>query len=166
MKVKLKRTPSRERLEELFYYDRHTGNLIRRKSQGNQKAGSIAGLVHTNDYTRVSVDGTHYFAHRLIYKMVMGCEPLNFLDHADGNRQNNRWSNLREATHSQNNRHRKTIGEVPLKGVYYTRGKFRAQIRIDGVKTYIGSFDTPEEAHDAYCEKAKELGLEDWICQR
>lgn len=44
------------------------------------------------------------------------------------------------------------------KGYYYDKaiGKYRAQIRIEGIKTNLGAYNTPEEARKAYLE-AKEL---------
>jgi hypothetical protein len=62
---------------------------------------------------------------------------------------------------AENNRncgrdHTNTSG---YKGVYWyeDRKKWRAQIGYQGKVTNLGSFDTPEEAHAAYCEAAHRL---------
>jgi hypothetical protein len=115
-------------------------------------AGSIAGSKD-EARIRVSVDNVAYPAHKLIWKMVTGQDPLVLIDHADRNFTNNRWTNLREATYSENNGNirRPRHNTVGLKGVCKYRGKFMAQC---GGK-YLGLFLTPEEAHAAYVAAAK-----------
>jgi hypothetical protein len=82
------------------------------------------------------------------------------IDHVDGDGLNNRRCNLRYATHGQNvanglHRNRKSPG---LKGTCQTAsGRWRAQISHGGRTHTLGTFDTTEEAHAAYCEAAKRL---------
>ena len=68
------------------------------------------------------------------------------VDHIDGDRQNNNLSNLRPATHSDNQRNR-----VRARGVRERYpGRFCAQITIDGTTKYIGTFGSEAEARNAY----------------
>jgi len=43
-----------------------------------------------------------------------------------------------------------------------TTGKWRAVVTADGIKTSLGYFETPEAAHDAYCEAARRLHGKFW----
>ena len=95
--------------------------------------------------------------HRVIAKTPEGMHT----DHIDGCGINNRRSNLRSATPSQNaqNQGKQTTNTTGVKGVSYikSRNKWQAAICFEGNKINIGRFNTKEEAYHAYCEKAKEL---------
>jgi hypothetical protein len=73
--------------------------------------------------------------------------PSGFLDHVNGDRQDNRIENLRIATKLQNSWNRKNV-----KGYVYLsdRKKYKAQIRRGGNHINLGHFDTEEEAKNAY----------------
>lgn len=76
----------------------------------------------------------------------MGEFPDQDIDHKDGDRSNNKWDNLREATRSQNCmnskiRNNNTSGH---KGVSYHKRSNRYRVIISG--KHRGLFDTPEEA--------------------
>lgn len=92
--------PSQELLKSLF--DLIDGKLVRKVSAGNCKAGSVVGKLRKDGYRRVWVDGAHALVHRLVWKMETGSEPPEYLDHINGDRDDNRIENLREATHSEN----------------------------------------------------------------
>lgn len=83
-----------------------------------------------------------------------------FIDHIDGNRLNNQRANLRICTKNQNMRNSRLRKDSRsgLKGAtFHSRsGRWRAKITINGKRIEIGSFATPEAAHDAYCARAKE----------
>ena len=95
--------------------------------------------------------------HQVIAQTPVGMET----DHIDGNGLNNRRSNLRHATRSQNswNTGPKKSNPIGYKGVVKTgrNGPYMATIRANGETYKLGLFDTPEEAHAAYCEAAHRL---------
>lgn len=100
----------------------------------------------------------HPKMHRVIVARMIGRELKReeYVDHIDNDSLNNRRCNLRICTFSQNAKNKKTYctNKLRLKGVYERNGKFRAQIQVDKKKIMLGTFNTPEEAHRAYCEAA------------
>ena len=95
--------------------------------------------------------------HRLIATAFIPnpeCKP--FVDHIDRNKLNNAITNLRWATIAENNRNTAARGVLP-KGVCKSGSRYVAKIWIDGHLTYLGTFDTPELAAQAYAAKALEL---------
>lgn len=82
-------------------------------------------------------------------------------DHENGVTLDNRRNNLRFATSSQNamNRRKTSANSSGYKGVHWHKGhqKWCAQIKVNGKSIHLGYFDTPEEAHAAYCEAATRL---------
>ena len=96
--------------------------------------------------------------HRLIIGLT---DPDVKVDHRDRNGLNNTRTNIRACSHGQNMRNSGTRSDNTsgFKGVYFDkrRGKWAAQIVVNGKNRYLGSFITPEEAHQAYCRAADEL---------
>lgn len=79
------------------------------------------------------------------------------VDHINGNKLDNRRSNLRICTQSQNLNGRNTNkGYIGVSWDKF-RGKWKANIGKDYQKIFLGRFDTAEEAARVYDEKAVEL---------
>ena len=138
----------------LFYW------LVDRK--GHAKAGDIAGAKHNRGYIRIGVNGESYLAHRLALLLSgMTLMDRDQVDHINGDRSDNRLSNLRIATHSENCQNAKARKDnaTGLKGVGYDRrrGMWRARIKFDRSAKWLGYFNSPEEAHAAYCAEAIKL---------
>lgn len=115
-------------------------------------------------YAYRSYNGCNVQLHQIIMERMRDGLPLEkgqVIDHVDGNGLNNTRVNLRIATSSQNNFNAKRPlkNTTGYKGVTRTRNgeKWRARIKANGKEIHIGTFDTPEEAYAAYCEKAREL---------
>lgn len=79
------------------------------------------------------------------------------VDHKDGNPLNNTRDNLRLANKALNmqNRVKYKNSTSGYKGVSCRNGKWVTRIQADGKRLNLGAFDTPEEAHAAYCEAAR-----------
>lgn len=156
-----KALPTQERLKELFDYNPETGIFTRLTDVGRRyKAGSIAGTINKNGYTDISVDKKRYKAHRLAWIYYHGTDPKElFIDHINGDTINNSITNLRLSTNQQNVFNKKCVGNIPYKGVSYSKGRNRyvAQIKINGKTKCLGYFHTPEEAHKVYRDAAKRL---------
>lgn len=92
--------------------------------------------------------------HRMIMERIVGrnLETAEFVDHIDLDTLNNRRSNLRLCTHAQNvmNKRRYASNKLGVKGVYKRDGKFRAQIQVSGQKIMLGTYETIEQAQEAY----------------
>jgi hypothetical protein len=142
-----------ERLRELLAYDPETGAFTWRVGQ---RAGKVAGSVHSKGYARIWVGGRSYRAHRLAWLYVTGAWPVAQLDHANGARDDNRFVNLREATNAENGHNRKTNNPCGFKGVRQQKKRWCARIGKNGRRIFLGLFATPEEAHAAYVAAATE----------
>jgi len=114
------------------------------------------GGLATNGYWRINIGYDRYLAHRLAWFYVHGIWPCKDIDHINGDRCDNRISNLRLADKWQNNGNSEAYctSSTGLKGIYWDRqlGRYSARIMVNGKRKYWGAFDTPELAHEAYRE--------------
>ncbi len=147
------------RLRELLYYEPKTGVFTWKVPPRNAKAGDIAGGVRRDGYVSIRCSGASYVAHRLAWLYMKGDWPAQDIDHRDGNRANNAFDNLREASDSENaqNRAIRSDNASGFPGVGWHKGKggWQAKIGINGRRLFLGLFETPDEAHEAYL-RAKE----------
>jgi len=91
----------RELLEDRFTIDLDSGSIRYRKPVKGNRVGSPAGTIRSDGYVRVRIDGKPRFAHRIIYFMATGEEP-SYIDHVNGKKDDNRITNLRAASNSEN----------------------------------------------------------------
>jgi hypothetical protein len=149
---------TQELLKQLFDYK--DGALIRKK---NGKSAVIP--MGAKRYERVTIDGKAYALHRMIYLWNHGTLPA-IIDHIDGNRENNRVENLREATQEQNclnSKHRST-SKSPYKNVYLQppaknadwKRNWVVSLTVKKVRKYVGSFEDLELA-DLVATEARHL---------
>jgi hypothetical protein len=92
-----------------------------------------------------------------MHRLVMGSPPKGYdIDHINHNKLDNRKSNLRVCTRSQNMRNMgKRKNSTGFRGVYKKRKKFTASIQVNGKSVGLGTFLTPEEAYKARVEAEK-----------
>jgi len=127
---------------------------------GTAQAGYIAGNLSRNGYRRIKVLGVECLAHRLAWFYVLGVWPSQKLDHKDGDKINNRFANLREATVSQNaaNKRLSSNNTTGFKGIRArANNRWRAAIEHQGQHISLGTYGSKEEAHAAYYEAAQRL---------
>jgi hypothetical protein len=153
--------PDFDRLHLLLRYDMKTGKLFWKFAASNRvKVGDEAGTIAKVGYKYVSVDGHRILAHRLIFFMQNGVWPDGQIDHQDNNRLNNRIENLRVCSpreNAENKRHPQSNNAVGVLGVSPSRGKFKAQIQVDGKNQFLGRYETLDKAQAAYLSAKKSL---------
>ncbi len=134
--------------------------------QNNAKyAGKPAGTKNAgrdgNQYLVIGISGSYFKAHRIIWKMMTGQEPPEFIDHRDGDNFNNRWKNFRAADNGTNLQNAKLRSDnvTGVKGVCWEaeRGKYLATIAVNKRYVKVGRFDTIEEATKAINEARERL---------
>ena len=146
------------RLKEVLHYNPDTGAFTWTKCTGAAKAGSAAGCVKTASaalrYCVIRVDSALHRAHRLAWLYMTGDYPSGLIDHVDGNGLNNRWCNLRQCSHSENqqNRVKQVNNRSGYLGVSWAKyqNKWQAQITVRGDHKHLGFFEDPQEAHKVY----------------
>lgn len=149
------------RLRELLHYDPNTGVFTWRVSRkGVQHAGAVAGDMNRRGYWRICVDQRRYIASVLAWFYMTGAWPEQDIDHKDGVRHHNWWSNLREVSRSVNNQNQRRAqlgSKSGYLGVSPNRKGWAASINADGVKHHLGTFATPQQAHAAYVDAKRRL---------
>ncbi len=145
-------------LLEILDYDSISGVFTwAKKPNKNISIGSIAGSKTSDGYCRIKVLGAEIKAHRLAWLHHYKEWPSLEIDHINGDRFDNRISNLREVTGSENMQNLRSAmrtNKTGLLGVSSSFGKWRARIWVSGIAHSLGTFKTPEAAHDAYvCAK-------------
>jgi hypothetical protein len=149
-----------ERLLSLVNYDPITGIFTWKISKGRAKAGSIAGH-RQHDYLSFMIDGKRYLCHRLAMFYMTGKWPIDEIDHKNLIKTMNTWDNLRNADKVMNaaNTMKRSHNTSGFKGAFFNRrnGKWLSQIRVNKKQIYLGNYETPELAHQAYCLAAMEF---------
>ncbi len=142
---------TQEYLKTILTYSKKTGEFIWLISpRASVKIGQIAGTKNKNGYIHIKIRQKIYLAHRLSWFWMTGHWPKSQMDHINGDKSDNKWYNLREATRQQNNLNRghnknNTSG---YKGVTWHKQaqKWRARSINEGKRISLGLYDTKEEA--------------------
>ena len=144
-------------LKEILDYDAETGIFTSKSTRGhNAVSGDVAGSTRPDRYRQIYIDGKPYLSHRLAIMWTTGSFPEKHTDHINADRADNRLCNIRPATVIENTRNakRSITSSTGFKGVHREHQKYVAAINYGGKKHRIGLFETPEEAHEAYCDEA------------
>lgn len=135
---------------ERLDYDPDTGVFRWRYDVGMKiKAGQVAGALSRNGYVMIGIGGKYLLAHRIAYYITHGhCPPV--IDHVNGTKADNRATNLREAspTQNQHNAGARSDSRTGIRGVVVRYGKngerrYIAQIVEDGKIKYLGTYNHP-----------------------
>jgi len=152
------------RIADLLNYDPLTGILTNKIDRGRARQGLIPGHYDgISGYLIIKIDDICYYGHRLAWAIYYQENPPLMLDHIDGDKVNNRITNLRFANHTINGKNQKlsTKNRTGYMGVSYAGygEKAIATIRANGQDIHLGTFDTLQDAHLAYQEAANDAGF-------
>lgn len=167
--------PSQEELRALLHYDPETGVLTwkprpatmfandRDAAKWNARFAGKEALtgVNSDGYRKGTIWSAPCKAHRIIWMMVHGVDPIQ-IDHIDGNRLNNRISNLRNVSHLENVRNRRfsRTNSTGIVGVSFDKRarRFKAYIDSNCIKLHLGSFNSLDDAIAARKRAEAKLG--------
>lgn len=152
-------------IDSLFAYDKVTGrvtNKVDRARRHGARKGAVIGGAHPNpdNYLTVTIQGATTPLHTLIWFLVTGECPTLVIDHKNRIKADNRWSNLRLATDSQNNANRalSRINTTGYRCVLWVETKrlWRVRWKLNGRKMSGGYFKCEHAAALAYNRLAHE----------
>mgnify|MGYP001558132416 CR=1 FL=1 len=171
-KDKITLLPSQEELQRLFDYNPVTGVLYwksrprsdfksdRQYKVWNKRYSGTAALhgISKGGYRVGHLFGIMAKSHRVIWKLMTGVE-ADKIDHENGDRADNIWTNLKSVTTQVNSKNRKeyATNKSGVSGVYWNKAldKWHAQIRVENVRVHIGYFDNLEDARKARAKAEK-----------
>lgn len=143
-----------DEVRRIFHYDPDTGVWMRLTGGRGVKTklNTPIGCPGTKGSLRVGYKGKYYFVHRLAWLYMTGSWPSNQIDHRNRNASDNRWENLREATHAENIWNQRPKTTKRQRGVWFCKktGRYATQIIHSGRTIWLGRFDTKEQAIAAY----------------
>ncbi len=130
----------------------------------NSQWAGKAAIANINDkgYKVGTIFGKRAFAHRVVFTFATGRPPTNEIDHINGIRSDNRFSNLRDVSNVENGRNRtiSTRNSSGVNGVHFHKksGKWAAKIGDKGQSVWLGEFDVLEDAIAARQAAERKLG--------
>lgn len=135
-------------LEDLTKIENHIWYVVKSKQRKttHKRSEIVVTLIHDDSGKIIRSPSLHKF----LLNPPKGLE----VDHINGNPLDNRRSNLRIATRSDNARNRAGRGKSKYLGVYKSSSKrakmWVAQLKVGDKAKYLGNFFTEEEAALAY----------------
>lgn len=125
--------------------------------------GKEVGSINSNKYLTIRFNNKTYQVHRIIWLLETGEFPINEIDHINHNRQDNRWSNLRQVSTIGNSRNMsmKKANTSGVTNVTWRKdnNKWRAYVMLNSRQTHLGYFDTKEEAAEIVRTTLEENGF-------
>lgn len=134
------------RLREVLRYEPDTGLFwwIER-APGRVLSRPAGTLARSNWYWIITIDYEQLCAHRLAWLYMTGAWPEHEVDHRNLVKNDNRWENLRAATHKQNSENSpvRKHSRTQIKGVHWdlSRGNWQAYLCHNYKKVHLGRYD-------------------------
>lgn len=125
-------------IDRLYNYNPDTGLITRKIPQPgkNGQIGDRAGSIGANGYVQISVGdkSQRVYGHHVAWYLHYREWPENVIDHINGNRSDNRISNLRHVTRSENMRNLRLPrnNKTGIQGVYWCKRRLKYYISIGG----------------------------------
>jgi hypothetical protein len=134
--------------------------LVWKRSSGRAFIGHRAGSPDPKRrYWRLKLLGKLRLAHQIVWLLNTKGWPEKNLDHINGNPEDNSIENLRLCSHSENqqNQSKNRKNASGCIGAHIRGDKWVSEIMVNGARTFLGYFDTPEKASAAYLEAKAQL---------
>lgn len=179
--MKSERLISASILPELLDYDPCTGKFVwchrplkffahmaepemRWRMWNGQFAGKPAPYAeHNGGYFSGAIFNMQVLAHRVAWAIANGAWPIGTIDNLNGDKRDNRLSNLRDISFGDNmkNLRLRRNNRSGVNGVHWAEhaGKWRVEIKADGKRVHCGYFDTKEEAERARLQANERFGF-------
>jgi hypothetical protein len=168
-----KHLPSSNELRQLLRYEPGTGKVywLRRTGQGQPIAAfnaKYAGReaftsLRANGYLAGGIGSSKFLAHRIVWALHYGVWPQGEIDHINGNRADNRITNLRDVPHRANSQNMKRFANNSsgVTGVVWSkqRGSWIARIKVDYKLRHLGVFNDYNDAVNARREAEARFGF-------
>lgn len=155
-----------EYLQSILEYNPDTGvfkwKALVSQTQNKRTIGSVAGCINKLGYCTIGIKGKLYKGQRLAWLYMTGEWPIHDIDHINGVRSDNRFSNLRDITRTHNAQNRRSVGSRTTSGYLgvswcWTRLLWLAHISVYGKQKHLGYFGTPEDAYHAYLQAKRQF---------
>lgn len=158
---------TQKELKEQLNYDPDTGIFTWNVGKFGASLGNIAGSRHkTMGYIFIGLKNKRYLAHRLAFLYMEGYIPENEVDHINGNRSDNRWSNLRHVSTTCNhqNCNLRSDNKSGVQGVMYRKDRMKwiSRAHFNNKNIILGSYETKLEA--ALARLTFEIDCPLWNC--
>lgn len=143
-------------LQSRYKYNPNTGEFTKICYTGGRHFGKT---LKPEPYKQIKINKKTYQASRLAWLYMTGENPDCFIDHINRDPADNRFSNLRKASYTENNRNRSMArnNTSGYKGVNWHKykNKWRAEIKVNNKAITLGYFDNALDAHCAYIQASK-----------
>lgn len=141
-------TPTKAEMAALVLYDPSTGVM-------KWKNGRQITCINSKGYLVFKSNRRQFYVHRVAWVLMTGQWPKENVDHINQIRSDNRWSNLREASYSQNAINRSSARA----GITFDKRlqKFEVRIQKSGRRERIGFFASFDEAKAARLSAERKL---------
>ena len=156
--------PTYAEMAETYAYDPETGLVTRISSPHARAIGRVVGHPDGRGYLQIRHGKRELIAHRVAWLLFYGewPDPERDLDHINRDRTDNRITNLRLATRSENIVNSPVRNRLGVKGVRHRpdmpQGKqYEARITKEKKITVLGFFGTADDASLAYQSASKKL---------
>lgn len=142
-------------MSEIYYEFQISGGTVLVSDVDYDSIRLREWFVNSDGYA-VSFKSDGFFS---MHRFITGAPCDIVIDHINGDRLDNRRSNLRPATFSQNMANRAGWSKTGYRGVsvHKQSGKYQAFVRKDGKNRHLGLFDEAEDAARAYDNAAWEI---------
>lgn len=150
MRAPIKKDLTQEYLKSILHYEPETGIFTWSSPRPKIRVGDRAGSSNKHIYRYVWIDGGPYKEHRLAWLYMTGDWPEHEIDHRNGVKDDNRWTNLRKATREENTQNAavRKDNSTGVKGVHWSErdGAYVVQLQTNKVRRVLGKFASLDEA--------------------